>query len=563
MRMLWFIPLFLFAAETAQAAEYKGELKRVSSTGEGLCIPLEASSSPLLKQICLKRLMVKWAFQNHGAAPTMRAQIRWELSDTLHPRNGGERDLSSYPHTFQSAYKSLRLSDLHLAAFIYPGLHSAPDNFLSNTDNLGVGINFSSASLGSSGEAYSFSEPQGLDWGHLFVDAPGYSACKDTAPVYLPEDVAKGLVRDGLDMSGLRICSAAAKGAEILTAALAKPEPTKKDEGLSFDDLLAGADREASTVPAIETAPTDAVADLDVLLDGVEDALAENERQREIQRVEEARQKVIAEAEAEQKRCLSRAEGIDRAVEHFIEDMEDQGEPAIGDGWEFGGGCQHAFEQMEDVVDSVSSFGPGIYISGNSIYGSMARISEDFGFCIAYRRDAIKELRRDVAAIDLEGCAFEGGDPKQDIEPVIEAVESEHAALRRAAQHALSLDAKFKRGGQESMAAMTRSIWGGSNGGSVMDLGKGFSHESPVYESYKAQRSERKLKPRPAPSFSYPKPGQARGQTNAPMVIDNGTLCNQVNAAERNACLAANKPKPAPRAASKGKCGYETCAKTQ
>jgi len=299
----------------SHAGEWGGEISRQPSDIITLCVELDKEKSPHLQKICLDKISVKWELKTTERAPLVRSSIYWKLQPTLWLRGDGgrveKRPLKSFSATIQAAYQATTPTDINLAAFFYPEINSAPDDTAASTDNLGIAIEFEADVLSKSGNGYSFSAPSSPDWGALLVDAPQQLPCilSDTIKPrnYIPDDVSKELLRNGMSLSGLTICQASFSDLKNLNMAIqntctqCKPGtgPKVADKGISLDDLLGGIDDDAPAAvngnneTALAASNTTSNS-LDDILDGVEDDVA---RARE-KKAHETQQKAVQVADA-------------------------------------------------------------------------------------------------------------------------------------------------------------------------------------------------------------------------------------------------------------------------
>jgi hypothetical protein len=263
LRQLSVVSILLLAVSSIHAGEWSGNVSRQASEVDTLCVELDKKNSPYLQKICLKKINVKWTLKTSEQSALVRSSVQWQLQPTLWLRTTGESPLSSFSKAIQTAYQATVPTEMTLAAFLYPEVNSAPSNADSGFDDLGIALEIGAGNLKKSEEGFSFSTPSSPGWDTLLNDAPSHVPCiiskQKKTPDYIPGEVSKELVRDGISLSGLTLCQLSFADLKqfnnAMQATKANSESQTVDKGISLDDLLADIDPVISDDLNIELAP--------------------------------------------------------------------------------------------------------------------------------------------------------------------------------------------------------------------------------------------------------------------------------------------------------------------
>jgi len=610
----------VLAASTDVAAaqsDQSGEISRSWPALEALCVHLSETRSRYVSRICFKEVSVRWRVSGFGGSPLVNTSVRWDRHPAiwLHgdETNAAGRPLGTFSEAVQSAFEGVSLTGLDLAAAVLPSGGNAQ----------GVGLLLHPGILPGAGGDYDGNMPSSFNWDSFLVDMPEGNACaysrkEDGTPVHLPGDIGQAILADGFHLNNLHVCGASFAGLVGLNTALqrsceasasesenqacrqGKPdaktveaETPDEEGGASLDDLLQGLDEPPDTqTDAAQVAAVDGSADLDELLAGLDgdpppsqdgsqsatpaakagdlDSLladAESGYEALLQRREE--EAMLQAALDAENLCQSRAEQFDNTVANFVEWLGEN----MGSSFSFdvdpnyGGSCGNMIEEMTEEIEWKSR-DPGLhYFPGNPGRGAIGRYADQLAACRDARQERLNAFREEIAQIDFSECSFgDGGDPKDQIAGIVEAVEDENDNLDDQVRHAHEIDRAFIAAGDQSASQMSASFYRDMTSNLSrfdLDLDDLVTRRSDAFTKYREWQTKRSVTMRSTTTTTAT--ARPRGQTNPPLVIENGVLCNMTDPAARQACLQRNRPQPQADmgGAKSGKCGYETCAKTQ
>jgi len=611
--------LACWAATPAAAATWEGDVTSVWPNAGALCIELPENRSRHVSQMCFGLLGLKWQIGTFGGSPLASVATKWDLQPTIFLRGddnaGLGRPLGAFSPAVQDAFKGISITGIELAVNVLPDGDAAA---------VGFGLLPHEGNLADAGDPYPGSSPSAYSWDSFFVSMSEGDACQYTKdaggnPVYLAEDVAKTVMKDGFKLANLSACGASFSGLGPFSSALeksceawasdtkreacrakrktasassdasasgqlarakvpkgkpeapAKPVSAQGNELSNLDRLLAGVevpDAGRSGQPgntqeptAPDTAPK---KNLEVLLSDVEGGYAETVEKQQTAAANEA-------AAAELKRCQSLVNKFDREVEKY-EDFLDRGSNA---GFEPGkeGRCSAITTAMYEYYNANAAYPINAYSSFFPGWEGMKSYAEDIDACVSGRRAKFKRLKNSVARLKLNSCAFEGSTPAQQLSSLEKSIERTNQAFLDEADRAMEIHYVWMnavaRADAASAARFNQQLYNsiGNIGTHLQNLG---NFDASTFQEYRSTTKSRTITTSRTVTTTTTTTPRAGGQTNAPLVIDQGTLagadCTSItNAAEQTRCLneAHGRAMEQNRARTGGGGVGDTTAKTQ
>ncbi len=545
----------------SQAGEWVGETSRRSSDVDTLCVELDEKASPHLQKICLDKISVKWTLKTTEQSSLVRSSIHWKLQPALWLRGegdvAGKRPLKSFNATIQAAYQATTPTDINLAAFFYPEVNSAPDDIISATDNLGIAIEFEADVLSKSGDGYSFNAPSSPDWGALLIDAPKQVPCilSDTIKprTYIPSDVSKVLLRNGMSLSGLTICQVSFADLKKLNAAIQKTctqcnpgvGPTVADKGISLDDLLRGVDDGApagwnENNETVLAASNTTSTSLDDILGGVEEEIAASRRKKAHETQQRAMQVASANAAASCKSLQNTLLDLDAQVTKKTRKL-----------------CKSSINLVNEAIGHHKrainrSTTRTRYSYSRKAHEDLAELED----CIGDRRQKLLKLTDSATetqerligeqCINPDGIADFSEARDEFTKSVLAQLDRLNGLYENAEDVIDELDdiearnlTRLDAAASQNAAALTQSL-SASDDWMGREVGDSAAKSSALMQRHflkSAPPAQRRSSNNPA-TFSYPE--TTRSQNNT-ISIDNGVSCNIVDEAARIACLSNNR----------------------
>ncbi len=614
-RLLMAGALACWAATPAGAETFEGEATTAWPNTSALCIELPENRSTHVSQMCFGILGLKWQIGTFAGSPLASVATKWDLQPTVFLRDddnaGLGRPLGAFAPEVQAAFAEISITGIDLAVNVLPNGGAAA---------VGFGLLPHEGTLDGAGAPYPGRSPSAHSWDDFFVAMPEGDACayaKDAGgtPVYLAEDVARTAMKDGFTLANLSACGASFSGLGAFSRALEKsceawasdegrdacktkgntvaaaptsPAPKRKvtnlDRLLSDVDEPAGGTEEVADTDTPQSkkslemlladvdAPTGGTQEkpeapkpkksLEMLLSDVEGGYAETVEKQQIAAANVA-------AAAALKQCQANVREFDRQVSKYVTYVDRYADHAFYEADE-AGDCSGLVRDMYHYYDSWSIAPDRVNYTyhGPGYFGDSARFIKA---CVGTRRSKLRALKNSISSLDFSSCVFDGATPMDQLVALEQSVEEGNLAYLREASaawdaHQVALAAEARADAQAaSLSSVYQYMYNSANSMSS-HLQSLNSFDTTAIEAYRATSKNRTVSVSTATS---PKT-QPSGQTNQPLVINQGTLagghCASIaDAAQQTRCLneAHGRAMDEIRARGGSGGGGSTTAKTQ